>query len=125
MGSVAQPSQHLREEGGAGGQASRSEGGDVAPLYSQPVGVEAGQQGGPGGRTPRLGVETLQTDSFSPQGVQVRGGHGGVMPGDVIVTNVVTNQQQEVWRPLLLSSSETCYALLSTHYTWLTLKLLT
>ena len=99
---VTELGQSLREEGGGGGEADRSEGTDVTPLYSQPVGVEAGQQGGSGGRTPRLGVETLQADSFVPERLQVWGEHGGVVPGDVIVTNVVTNQQQEVWSSPLL-----------------------
>ena len=111
MGGVAQPGQPLREDADRGGEADRSERGDIAPLYSKPVGVEAGQQGGPGGRTPGLGVETLQADSFSPQRLQVRGGHGGVVPGDVIVTNVVTDQQEEVWPLLSLhlgSGSYTC-----------------
>ena len=111
MGGVAQPGQPLWEEADRGGEADRSEGGDVAPLYSQSVGVEAGQQGGAGGRTPGLGVETTQADSFSPQRVQVRGGHGWVVPGDVIVTHVVTDQQQEVGPLLSLhlgSASYTC-----------------
>ena len=99
---VAEPGQPLREDGGGGGEADRSEGTDVTPLYSQPVGVEASQQGCSGGRTPRLGVETLQADSFAPERLQVWGDHHGIVPGDVIVTNVVTNQQQEVWSPPLL-----------------------
>ena len=112
---ITQLGQPLREESGGGGEADRSEGTDVTPLYSQPVGIEAGQQGGSGGGTPRLGVETLQADSFAPERLQVRGGHGGVVPGDVIVTNVVTNQQQEVWSPPLLplyldgGSETSCY----------------
>ena len=64
---VAPLSQHLGQEGQAPGQAGRSEGADVAPLYSHLVGVEASQQGGSRGRTARLGVETVQRHPLLPQ----------------------------------------------------------
>ena len=107
MRGVAQPGQPLREEADGGGEADWSEGTDVGPLYAQSEGVETSQEGGAGWRTPRLGVETGQTDSLSPQLVQVGGGHGGVVPGHVIVTHVVTHQQQEVGRPPLLCGRQT------------------
>ena len=71
MRAVAELGQPLREDGGGGGEADRSEWTDVTPLYSQPVGVEASQEGCSGGRTPRLGVETFKTDSFAPERLQV------------------------------------------------------
>ena len=80
------------------GKSTRSEWGNVSTLYSHPEGIQTRQQRCSRRGTSWLGVECVKDDSISCQLLQCRSDHLRIVPGHIIVTKVVCDQNQYVWR---------------------------
>ena len=97
VGVVAQLLEMLRQKCQVGEEAPGFLRPENSMLTSSVYGIPASHQGGPGGGADGLDIALLQPHPGHGQLLQVGGDHVAVVPGDVIVAEVIRHYHYDVW----------------------------